>query len=221
VNFKISGIIGGLAFVLSLLIGLVSGARVFALVRALIFAAAFFVISGCAYGLILRFLPELLESPDTGDAVPQTGSLVDIALEDDTAEVMPEADVGDYVSTEEKEPSGIAAPDDPSGLDQTDDIGYTNEGDMDKNPAVQENGAEPALLMDTQEMINELPDLESLSSAFSAGGGRKGENLSEFMIDSNGLAGGKPGGSGKPSGLTSEFDTQDMASAIQTILKRE
>jgi hypothetical protein len=221
VNFKISGSAAGIAFVLSLLIGLISGAGIFALVRALVLAAAFFVIFGGIYWLIRHFLPELLEMSDTGDAIPPAGSLVDISLGGDMEETMPEADVGEYISTEEKEPSEISALEDPTGLDQTDTIGYTNEGGMDKNPVVQENGAEPALSVDTQELMNELPDLESLSSAFSAGGERKGGNLSEFMIDSDGLTGGKLGGSGKPSGLNSEFNTQDMASAIQTILKRE
>jgi hypothetical protein len=204
VNLKISGIIAGIAFVLSLLIGFISGAGIFVLVRALIFAAVFFGISEGAYWLILRFLPELLEPPDNGEA----GSLVDISIGDDSGESLPEVDAGE---------SGF---EDPSGLDQKDNIGYTDQENMDKDLVVQEDEAEPALLGNAPELLNELPDLESLSSAFSSGDERRG-GLSEFVISSDSLAEGKPGGSNKPGGLNSEFNTQNMASAIQTILKRE
>lgn len=220
-NLKISGIITGIAFVLSLLIGLIRGVGIFALVRALIFAAVFFVISGGAYWLILRFLPELFDNPGDDDAaMPQAGSLVDISLGDDSGEDLAEANAGEYVSEGEAAPSGISLSEDPSGLDQTDNISYTNDGMMDENPEVQKDGAEPALPADTPDLSDELPDLESLSPVFSSGGERRGEELSEFMISADGLNGKNPRGN-KPSGLNNEFNAQDMASAIQTILKRE
>ncbi|MDR2363681.1 MAG: hypothetical protein LBD65_04625 [Spirochaetaceae bacterium] len=220
-NLKISGIITGTAFVLSLLIGLISGVGILALVRALIFAAVFFVISGGAYWLSLRFLPELFENPDRDDApAPRAGSLVDISLGDDSGEDLAEAHAGEYVLEGEAAPFGISPSENPSGLDQKDNISYTNDGMMDENPEVEENGAGPVLPAGAPDLSDELPDLESLSSVFSSGGERRGE-LSEFMISADGLNGKKPGGNAKPGGLNNEFNVQDMASAIQTILKRE
>jgi hypothetical protein len=221
VNLKISGIISGTAFVLSLLIGLISGAGISAPVRALIFAAVFFVISGGAYWLILHFLPELFENPADDDPVmPQAGSLVDISLGDDSGEDLAEANVGEYISDGEAAPSGISL-EDPSGLDQTDKISYTDDGMMGENPDVQEDGTGPVLSADIPDLPDELPDLESLSPVFSPGGGRRGGELSEFMISTDGLTGKKPRGNNKPGGLNDEFNPQDMASAVQTILKRE
>lgn len=234
-NLKLSGLAAGLAFVFSLLIGLISGAGILALIRAFIFAALFFALSGAGYWLILRFLPELLNGSGNGSAphfapdnapgeVPPAGSLVDISLGDDEdRENVPEADVGDYISVEEADRSQTSASEDFSGLDQKGNNGYTIEGDIVENPIIAEDGEKPVLPAALSGIPDNLPDLESLSTAFSSGGAKKRGRgaVSEFMITPDGSAGKKSAGGIGVDDLTSEFDAQDMASAVQTILKRE
>jgi hypothetical protein len=82
-NLKWSVLSAALGFVLSLLLSLVSGAGVFALIRALIFGAGFFVVGSLLYWMVKRFLPELLNVEDDGGS--GLGSHVDISLEDDDA----------------------------------------------------------------------------------------------------------------------------------------
>ena len=66
-NLKVSGIIAGIAFVLSFLIGLFSKTTMpMIILRPLIFAFVFFVISALIYILIRTFLPELLEDESSG-----------------------------------------------------------------------------------------------------------------------------------------------------------
>lgn len=67
INFKVSGAAAVVAFLLSFLIGLVSRSGMPELiVRPLVFALVFFVLSGAIYYLVSHFLPELLSS-DSGD----------------------------------------------------------------------------------------------------------------------------------------------------------
>jgi hypothetical protein len=82
-NLKWSALAASFGFVLSLLIGLVSGAGVSAFIRALVFAGAFFVLGSFLYWLAGRFLPELMDS--SGDEYHgfDLGSQVDISLDDD------------------------------------------------------------------------------------------------------------------------------------------
>jgi hypothetical protein len=84
-NLRLSGIAGALAFIISLLLGIISGTRIpVVLLRALIFAVVFAVLSGGIYVLISLYLPDLLSPPDAGsggfrDAL---GSNVDISVDD-------------------------------------------------------------------------------------------------------------------------------------------
>ncbi|MDR2069191.1 MAG: hypothetical protein LBP71_04915 [Spirochaetaceae bacterium] len=217
-NFKLSGIAAGIAFVFSLFIGLISGAGILAIARAFVFAAVFFLLSGGGYWLILRFLPELLTGPENDDEdKEQTGSVVDISLEDNSEDEIPNADVGEYTSGTAE----ASTFENPSGLDQKDNIEYTNEGNMDENPSTPTPGAELVLPVDSSGLAEELPDLESLSAVFSPGGNRQDdEELSEFIISPDSLAEKKTAGSSSDV-LDGDFSTHDMASAIQTILKRE
>ena len=69
-NLKLSGIIAGIAFLLSFLIGILSRTTMPMLIlRPLFFAVIFFIISALIYILLRTFLPELLEND-----VPQTDS---------------------------------------------------------------------------------------------------------------------------------------------------
>jgi hypothetical protein len=60
-NSKIGGIAAAFGFILSLIIGLISGNGAFALVRALILAVFFFVLVNILLVIIRRILPELLD----------------------------------------------------------------------------------------------------------------------------------------------------------------
>ncbi|GHT79819.1 hypothetical protein FACS1894130_09730 [Spirochaetia bacterium] len=77
-NFKWGGIAAGFGFILSLLIGLISGAGIFALARALVIGIVFFILGVGAYMVISRFLSELLEAIPGGKDNP--GSRVDISV---------------------------------------------------------------------------------------------------------------------------------------------
>jgi hypothetical protein len=83
-DLKFSGIFAGAAFVLSLLIGLISRSTMpMLIVRPLIFAVIFFALSAVIKILVSSKLPELLEGSAGGDS-PRPGSRINI-LEDDGA----------------------------------------------------------------------------------------------------------------------------------------
>jgi hypothetical protein len=83
-DLKFSGIFAGIMFFLSLLIGFISRATMpMLIIRPLIFAVIFFVLSAVIKILISRFLPELLEG-SAGGGSSRPGSRIDI-LEDDGA----------------------------------------------------------------------------------------------------------------------------------------
>ena len=73
-NIKINIMVAGVAFILSFLLGLISGSSLPMLViRPVIFAIVFFIIFACIQILINRFLPELYESgkeKDVSDFMP-------------------------------------------------------------------------------------------------------------------------------------------------------
>ena len=102
INFRISGISAAVAFFLSFLIGLVSRAAMPELiVRPLIFALVFFVLSGAIYYLVSHFLPELLSgdnggySSSAGADGAHLGSRVNITEGD--ASFMPPYTQGDFM----------------------------------------------------------------------------------------------------------------------------
>jgi hypothetical protein len=215
-NIKISGIAAGIAFGFSLLIGLASGTGIFALIRAFIFAAIFFAISGGAYWLVFRFLPELFEPPENIVDTPQTGSMVDISLEEEPGAAFQGLESGEIAPGGEL--SEESAAENLSGLDQKDNIEYTNEEAMNEIPAY--SGSESKDTPEILGLAEELPDLDSLSAAFSPDGSKKnGGELSEFTISSDSSIEGKP--ADKAGSMADDFSTHDMASAIQTILKRD
>ncbi|MDR2109943.1 MAG: hypothetical protein LBP32_01405 [Spirochaetaceae bacterium] len=80
---RISAAAAGTAFVLSLLLGLTHGARLpWLLIRPLVFALLFFLISTGIYQVVIRFLPELLEEdpfPDSEEEPAEApGARIDI-----------------------------------------------------------------------------------------------------------------------------------------------
>jgi hypothetical protein len=206
-NPKLCGIAGGAAFVFSLLIGLVSGAGFpIALLRALIFGAVFVVLAAGAYWLAGQFLPELLSGSGDEADMDLPGSRVDISVEGDEAQ--PGAWQGE----------GAELPEDAAlGLDQNGEDGYTKKGVVEENSSGGKGSGVPAgsgaaipLADQDQDSVDILPDLESVSGVFLAPAGEEGAPAPQ-----------RSAGGNKPENLDGDFNPKEMASAIQTILKRE
>jgi hypothetical protein len=224
INIKVSAFAAAAAFVLSLLVGVISGAAVPAVfIRALIFAVFFFILAGGIYIVIEKFLPELL-SPGEENA---SGSQVDITLEDpkngDVSEVFSDTDAeisgepGDISFSEGQDFSEKGA-----GLDQNGEDGYTmrkkaeaNASEPGEGPSEGFSSGESAALPSDSGSVDLLPDLDSMSGAFASSGGEAAEEPADYTSSR------KPLAKGKPSALGGDFPVKDMASALQTILKRE
>ena len=151
INFRLSGIVAVIAFILSLMICVLShNAMPMLIVRPLIFGILFFIITTIAYFLVTRFLPELVdehshsggsvsgignfmdEGPLAAHAAP--GSRIDIT-EGDAAPsgiqpfMNPDDSVDELGNISEIMGNTGASPslekDDSSGMDQNADDGYT------------------------------------------------------------------------------------------------
>jgi len=216
---KISALVGGIAFILSLLFGLIVGAAfLIALLRAFLFALFFFVFSGIAYWLITQFIPELLEnqSQDISEGpIPDMGSRVNISVGED--DEIPENSLASQLvkdsvvkdSVEEDEFISEKA------LDQKAEDGYTNQdNDSVRIENSEESSPSPALPVGVIDDVDELPDLEGMSDAFVMPITEVGENDEP-------LVGARPSASAKKTGTSADFDPKEMAMAIQTILKRD
>jgi hypothetical protein len=216
-NPKISGTFAGLGFVVSFLIGLVAGAQFpLILLRALIFAAVFFALASAGYGAIQLYLPELFAKDS--DKVPILGAQVDISVGDDDEAggiSLESGSLGDDLNEFLENPGNSGG----DALDQTGEDIYTEKGAVDE---IQED-SKPALPEDLgfppgdADSVDMLPDLDSMSGAFNSG-----------PVSSGGEAAGSGspaspfgGGQSKKPGLDENFNVKEMASAIQTILKRE
>ena len=79
-NLKTSGIIAGAAFILSFLIGIVSGTSMpMLIIRPLVFTVVFFIITTVVYYLVHQFLPELLDGAGPAeDTLIRPGSRINI-----------------------------------------------------------------------------------------------------------------------------------------------
>jgi hypothetical protein len=218
-NPKISGAFAAAGFVLSFLVGLLTGARFpLILIRAFIFAAAFFALASAGYGAIQLYLPELLSG--TNDA-PALGSQVDISVGDDdeAGGISLESGIlGDDLNEFMENPGNSGG----DTLDQTGEAVYTGEGMVGKIPG----SARPALPEDPgfsgdTDSVDMLPDLDAMSGAFSAEAVPAGSGVegAAAALPSSSLSG--LGGPSKAQGLGEDFNVKEMASAIQTILKRE
>jgi hypothetical protein len=226
-NPKISGIIAGVAFVLSLLIGLFAGSQFFTVIsRALILAVVFFVLSSLAFWLISQFLPELLSShsDDLGEMDDSPGSRVDISI--DSSHDEPESEqTGDFVSAAEdsggEETGNFDKFSSMQGIDQKPKDDYNGEGSGFVSPAPAESAAVPG--KNVSGSIDVLPDLESMSGAFTPSSGSDEEEGGVVEMEdefSSSPAMPEPSRT-KKSADPGNFNVQEMASAIQTILRRD
>ena len=211
IDFRISGIAAGIAFVLSLIVGIFSGIGFLdLLLRAVIFAGVFFALSGLGFWAVSRFLPELLSEGGGGDdefAIPAPGSRVDISVGSSVDGAFPE-DASDSVDDIAGMPSAVKKQ--PiSPLDQNEDSGYNEERGFGGLAASESSG-------DVQ--AEALPDMGNLSedSADDA------EDLGMDGFDSppEEQQPRRPSSKKKPA-ISGDFNPKELAQAIQTVLKKE
>jgi hypothetical protein len=211
-NLKISASFAGVGFVLSFLVGLVTGAGFpLLLIRALIFAGVFFALSSAGYGVIRMYLPDLFDKTAVNE--PILGAQVDISVGDEegSGDISPSS--GDELHEFFENPGNSGE----DSLDQTGEAVYTDGGMVEE---IQEP-SKPALpeglgFVEDAGSVDTLPDLEFISGAFNTGSIPQG---------GSGDAGVSPasssGDQNKAKGLDGNFNVTEMASAIQTILRRE
>ncbi|MDR1212047.1 MAG: hypothetical protein LBK40_07445 [Spirochaetaceae bacterium] len=245
-NLKLSVIAAGAAFVLSLVIGIISHAGFpYALIRALVSGGLFFFLSSFAYWAVSQFVPELLDiGQDSDSGLPAPGSNVDISIDaadgDDDTGVLPPLD-RQYVepggeTPETGEASGFSAAPAPSpgqksantganraaALDQGGQNGYTNGGTLvdAKDTGTQSGGSDAPVLPETDGAVDMLPDLELLSAAFVPQEEEEPGEEAFVPTDAGGISGAVSSPGKKTSGQA-DFNVKEMAQAIQTILKKD
>jgi hypothetical protein len=249
-NLKLSGIAAAAGFVLSLLIGALSGGDPgISLLRAAFFGLVFFILAGLSWLFINRFLPELLLPPEEEPLMTglETGSRVDISVGDDEAPIdaalPPEgASRGELGNVEELVAKSPAQPAPLPGnpiLDLGAKEGYSESG-VAAAPAGKTQGEAPAVSGPAEKTgavfvpsppplqvfsggdsgggVESLPDLDAMAGIFMSSGEEGAEEMtagSIFGIDSSLPA------PGKTKGRRDDYNPKEVASAIQTILKRD
>ena len=246
INFKITGFAAGAAFILSFLVGLLSGGNVIiVLIRALVFAVVFFILSGGIHLLITHFLPELLEENrnEPGFEEVLTGSRVNIMEEGIETPVFGEAEPAEVSGLVEDtddeelgnitELTGGASKDaETAGMDQGGQGRYTGEGMADNlfselsspGGSSNETAKTPLRAQDTgifgvsgsSNAVDALPDLDAMAGSFSTS-----DEEDEGDTDFSPPPPAKPSPHGKAQSLKGDFNPKDIAEAIRTKLKRE
>jgi hypothetical protein len=232
INLKWSGIAGGVGFVLSLLVGLLSGAGFpFVLIRAAVFGAIFFAFAAVVWFLINNFVPELL-FPQTGetaekndemaDSPPKPGSRVNISVDDGNGSAMPamyqnssgDGEVGDISDLLE----GRNLVENSLGMDQTRENRYTDSGSTVPRMETLPNGdlgVSGGSGASGPDLTGGLPDLDSVAGVFSS---PAEEDDFEPTV--------RPEPERRPSGnkaqkMDGDFDAKSLAAGIRTILAKE
>jgi hypothetical protein len=250
-NFRLSGIAAAAAFAISLTLGIsVRGQLLIILLRAFGFGAAFFLLTALVWHLINKYIPELLRfSSPQEDMSPTTdleaGSRVNITLGDgedsipSNAALPPEEAVNDGVGNiadamnrripeeareiyRESPPDSEAAPLQPvQGMDQSPQSGYTQNRDgvsTAPSPSIQAPAGGFSGLGDISGDAESLPDLDALAGSFLSPAARE-DSIPAGQSSSPRSTGEAWSKKGKNVG--EDFNPKELASAIQTILKRD
>jgi hypothetical protein len=232
-SLKWCGVAAGFGFLLSLLVGIVSGAGLFrALVRALVFGAIFFILAGVVRFLVDRFLPDLLSAGENevgSSAIP--GSRVDISVGDDEDAAVPLSALPDD-SPADEEPGNIAdllsgniasrvpPPGPPiQGMDQKREEGYTENRESEVSGGSGTDSGEKVAAPEGLRPAEGLPDLDSMAEVFRSRENETPESASDRQSSVDG-PGGRAGRS-RGKSMTGDFNPKDLASAIQTILSKD
>ncbi|TVQ23303.1 MAG: hypothetical protein EA382_10295 [Spirochaetaceae bacterium] len=223
VNWKTSAIVGGSAFVLSALVGLIGGVGFGVLVLRAAIGAALFAAGAAAVEVVIeRFLPELRSTADAAPA-PTGSGRVDIVVDDDLSSdgYTPGGTFGDDFdggSAESDDAYGSDADDDGAFASSPDDTGEFDDGvgssGRSEGGAIDDDEPEELEAVDVDgtpergpisDDADNLPDMDRMSESFQSG------VASVVDARTDGVDGG--GRSGEDPSL--------MARAIRTVLKRE
>ncbi|MDR2303703.1 MAG: hypothetical protein LBE10_03860 [Treponema sp.] len=231
VNIRNCAITAVTGFILSLLVGLFSGAGLFVvLFRALIFAVVFFVLAAAIQFLVGNYVPEILEGDDFDMDEPigdnQTmGSRVNMIIGDDEAAIS-------KMYRDEGEGDEVGNIDDlVGGVDQNAKGDYTvkeavfHEAEAPK-PRVAANRKEPSLsppdddFAPVVETVDVLPDIDSMAGSFLSSDGKE---MKEGVVDSAPASVSTPkwSSAGKSANLGGDFNPKELAQAIRTKLNKD
>jgi hypothetical protein len=230
----LSGIIAAAGFVLSLLVGVFSGGRFsFSLIRALICGAVFFGLACGIWVLINRFLPELLPSTQAEEdplfpVEEEPGSRVDIFV-DDNDDTIPAGAVTPEENSAGNDLDNIsdlaaAAGTPAAGMDQNNKESYTKGGGelfsgegaaVDFVPAPLPLSPENTIPGD-KPGFESLPDLDAMAGAFTSSEDAGEEDAAPTAFPADGKP---PGVKGKS--MVRDLNSRELASAIQSILKKD
>ena len=205
-NIRWSAIAGGFAFILSLLISLVSGAGIFSLVRAGIFGGIFFILGSGVYWAISMFLSDLFDR-----AAPEPArAKVDITLEGDDG-LIAESGMDGLADL-------VGDASNPTVLDQLDEDAYNASEGLEEAPGPRNAGSFGyAIPIDGLDSIDTLPNFEGASAMQPLAV----EETMENPINPPPPERRPSVNSAQPAELDGDFQAKEIAQAIQTILKRE
>ena len=215
-NPRISSIVAAVAFLLSLLIGLISGSSFPTLViRPVVFAVFFFIFSGLGYFLILRFLPELLESGGGAPELVLPGSRIDItedapiapsvsfARPDETDKEL--GDISELINSGLRAPEAFSETQAAPTMDQTEETVYND---------INVSGS----LSGDEDSFDALPDLESLVGTFLPSSGEKEEEIQEYSSSEPVK---RPTSGNKAQKMDADFHPKELAAGIRTVLNKD
>jgi len=243
INFKVSGIAAGVAFILSLIIGFASGAAFSAiLLRAIVFALVFFALSGLGVWLVSRFLPELLNGAEAGEDeggsdiddydISAPGSRVNISVEetpiegafpDDASEAVD--DIAGSPSTGSFTSGAHTASSRESG-DLQADSSNAERSPLDQEKKTGYNQGRDITddiggLVDqgdfAEGQAEALPDMGSIGEGYTEGGeGGQSMEAEDFAPPEEPLR-----VSSKKPAIADDFNPRELAKGIQSLLKKD
>lgn len=231
---KVTAVFSIFGFILSFIVGLFGDVAFgFVLLRALLFGVLFAGISIVVFMLISKFIPELLETssideeqePESAaeveeeissaeEGVPINGTNLDITIEgeddiEEPEEITREAEADEHQS--EHQPEAAAATDsveEAETVEEIEEVGEAEdveEAETIEDPAGKESGAD--------EKSSALPDIGKYADGF---------DQAESDLISDGLSNLDGGDAAMSTDiLGSSHDTQELAQAVQTVLKKD
>jgi predicted lipid-binding transport protein (Tim44 family) len=219
IDWKIIAGLGGFAFIISLLTGLVSGVQFgILLLRAIVGGAVF---AGLGFGggyLIEKFLPELLHG-ETATSREETGGTVDIVVndkeeEEEVKEKPAEAALSSEAGSTDNEEGPEAETEDQDSFVEEVEETASMEGEetVETIETEDEDDAEVVEeLTDADDTVEALPEIDSFSDSFT----------SEDVPDAEGELSGSGGSSETLDVMGEERDPNTVVKAIQTMIKRD
>ena len=233
-KIKVSAIASGSAFVLSLLIGLMGRASFPVLImRSLFFGVLFFALTTLITLLVNRFLPELLEDPDTPPPeliIP--GSKINIREESSALPAAMQENIYARPDDSEEDLGNIAdaGSTGPAVSGQNSEISPgTNDANSLQDVSAGKSGMDQArqngynalgnsFAPDSGGGLDVLPDLESLAGAFLPSSGDRDEAIQDYPGED---APKKSLSGNKPQKMDGDFHPKELAAGIRTVLNKQ